>query len=59
MSLQEKTIRILQERLENARLLELAESRSGSGTTAFEDFVKEEGVTVEELEKLSESVEIE
>ncbi|MCD8216835.1 MAG: type II toxin-antitoxin system Phd/YefM family antitoxin [Clostridiales bacterium] len=44
---------------ENIRLLRLAESRDVTKTTTFEDFVKEQGFTMEELEELSESVEIE
>ena len=45
------------EAMENIRLLKLAESRSGSNTTDFEDFIKQEGFSIEELEELSESVE--
>ncbi len=44
---------------ENIRLLRLAEFRDATKTTSFEDFVKEQGFTMEELEELSESVEIE
>lgn len=49
------------EMVENMRLLELAESRNNDvdTTTAFEDFVKEMGFTMKELEELSESVVIE
>lgn len=59
--IQEKADRFerLLEMIENMRLLELAESRSSSSDmTAFEDFVKEAGFTMKELEELSESVEI-
>ena len=47
------------EAMENIRLLKLAESRSGSNTTDLEDFIKQEGFSIEELEELSESVEFE
>lgn len=59
---QEKAARFerLLEMIENMRLLELAESRSSSADmTSFEDFVKEAGFTMKELEELSERVEIE
>lgn len=49
----------LLDKLENIRLLQIAESRSNNSTSSFEDFVKEEGFTMEELEELSESVEFE
>lgn len=47
------------EKMENIRLLKLAESRSDSHMTSFEDFLGEEGFSIEELEKIAESVEIE
>jgi hypothetical protein len=40
-------------------LLQIAEQRTGSQTTAFEDLVAEEGFTMEELKELAESVEFE
>ena len=49
----------LLEKIENIRLLKLAESRSNDNTTSFEEFVKEQGFTLEELDELSESVEFE
>lgn len=49
----------LLEKIENLRLLKLAETRNNSTTTSFEEFVNEEGFSMEELEQLSESVEFE
>lgn len=49
----------LLEKLENIRLLKLAEARTNNPTASFEDFVNEQGFSMEELEKLSESVEFE
>jgi hypothetical protein len=40
-------------------LLQIAEERRGSQTTAFEDFVAEEGLTMEELKEHAKSVELE
>lgn len=54
-----KKLENLLDKLENIRLLQIAENRSNSSTSSFEDFVKEEGFTMEELEGLSESVEFE
>ena len=58
---QEKAARLeaLLEKIENIRLLKLAESRADDNTTSFESFVNEQGLTMEELEDLSESVELE
>ena len=47
------------EAIENARLLSLAKERENSETMPFEDFVEEEGFSLEEIEELSEKVEIE
>ena len=47
------------EKIENMRLLKLAESRVDNNTTSFEEFVSEQGFSMEELEELSESVEFE
>ena len=47
------------EAIENMRLLKLAQSRSLDDTTSFESFITEEGFSIEELEQLAESVEIE
>lgn len=47
------------EKIENIRLLKLAERRANSDTTSFEKFVNEQGFSMEELEELSESVEFE
>lgn len=49
----------LLEKIENVRLLKLAESRVDDDTISFESFVNEQGYSMEELEKLSESVEFE
>lgn len=49
----------LLERIDNIRLLKLAESRKDDNSSPFEDFVKEQGFSMEELEALSESVEFE
>ena len=58
---QEKVAKLeaLLEKIENMRLLKLAESRVNDNTSSFESFVNEQGYTMEELEELSESVEIE
>ena len=47
------------ERVENMRLLKLAESRVGGASVTFEDFVAEEGFSMEELTMLAECVEFE
>ena len=47
------------EAIENMRLLKLAQSRSLDDTTSFESFITEEGFSIEELEQLAESLEIE
>lgn len=47
------------EKIENIRLLKLAESRANDNTSSFEAFVNEQGFSIEELEEISESVEIE
>ena len=47
------------EAIETIRLLKLAQSRSLDDTTSFESFITEEGFSMEELEQLAESVEIE
>ena len=47
------------EAIENMCLLKLAQSRSLDDTTSFESFITEEGFSIEELEQLAESVEIE
>ena len=58
---QEKIARLetLLEKIENIRLLKLAESRADNNTTSFEEFVNEQGFSMEELEELSEGVEFE
>jgi prevent-host-death family protein len=53
-----KTEQLL-EKIENIRLLNLAEKRTESHTTSFESFVAEEGFSMEELKELAESVEFE
>lgn len=47
------------EKIENIRLLKLAERRANNDTVSFEKFVNEQGFSMEELEELSESVEFE
>lgn len=47
------------EKIENIRLLKLAESRANDHTSSFEAFVNEQGFSMEELEEISESVELE
>ncbi len=49
----------LLEKIENIRLLKLAESRADNNTSSFETFVKDQGFSMEELEEISESVEFE
>ncbi len=46
-------------KIEDMRLARLAEKRKDSPTSPFEELVKEEGLTMEELEALAESVELE
>jgi prevent-host-death family protein len=53
-----KTEQLL-EKIENIRLLNLAEKRAESHTTSFEDFVAEKGFSMEDLKELAESVEFE
>lgn len=59
--IQEKVVMLerMLEKIENIRLLKLAESRRNDNTTSFESFVNEQGYSMEELEELSESVEFE
>ena len=47
------------EAVENMRLLKLAESRSTTETISFEDLVAQEGFTIEEIDELAESIELE
>lgn len=58
---QEKVAKLeaILEKIENIRLLKLAESRANDNTSSFETFVNDQGFSMEELEELSESVEIE
>lgn len=49
----------LLEKIENIRLLKLAENRANDNTSSFESFVQEQGFSMEELEEVSESVEFE
>lgn len=46
-------------KIENIRLLKLAESRVNDNSTSFEEFVNEQGFSMDELAELSESVEFE
>lgn len=59
--IQEKVSKLeeLLEKIENIRLLELAEQRTNDRTSSFEEFVREQGYSMEELQKLSENVEFE
>ena len=58
---QEKLARLekILERIEDIRLQKLAESRLDNDTFSFENLVAEEGYSMEELEELAESVELE
>ena len=58
---QEKLAKLesLLQRIENIRLLKIAESRANDNTTEFEDFIKEQGFTMKELAELADSVEFE
>lgn len=47
------------EDVENVRLLELAQSRKNQHTTSLNDFITEEGFSLEQIKILSESVGIE
>lgn len=49
----------IMELIENHRLLSLAESRTESNVVDFEELVKEEGLSMEELQTLAETVEFE
>lgn len=59
--IQEKSAQLeeLLEKIENIRLLKLAESREDHNTSSFEKFVKDQEFSIEELEEISESVEVE
>lgn len=59
--IQEKSAQLeeLLEKIENIRLLKLTESREDHNTSSFEKFVKDQGFSIEELEEISESVEVE
>ena len=45
--------------MEDVRLLCIAEQRDDTKVMDFEDFVKQEGFSMEELKKLAESIELE
>ena len=45
--------------IENMRLLKIAESRAPYGATSLEELVVEEGLSMEELEELAKTVELE
>lgn len=47
------------EKVEEIRLMRLAENRIHSKTSSFVEFVEEQGFSIEELEALAEEVEIE
>lgn len=49
----------IMEMVENIKLLRIAESRMNDHSTPLEEFIKEEGFSIEEIEKLTESVEFE
>ena len=54
-----KRLEALSEKIENMRMLKLAEGRLNDKTTSFEDFIKTEGFSEEELKALAESVDFE
>lgn len=58
---QEKILKLekILEKVENMRLLKLAESRINDDTSSFEEFVEEQGFLMGELEELAEYMEIE
>lgn len=58
---QEKVAKLekLLDAIESIRLLEMAENRDINNSIPFESLVAEEGFTMDELEKLAESVELE
>ena len=58
---QEKVAKLeaLLEKIENIRLLKLAESRVNDNSTSFEEFVNEQGFSMDDLAERSESVEFE
>jgi len=60
-AIQEKVIKLenILDAVENIRLRQMAESRKNNNTIPFESFVIEEGFTLEELEEVAESVELE
>ena len=47
------------ESVDNMRLLMLAERRSTTETISFEDFVTQEGFSMDEIDELTESIELE
>lgn len=47
------------DKIENIRLLKLAERRADSKAGSFEEFVSEQGFSMDELEEMAESVEFE
>ena len=47
------------DKIENIRLLKLAERRADSKVGSFEEFVSEQGFSMDELEEMAESVEFE
>ena len=49
----------LMESVEDVLLLSKAEHRKNNGATDFSDFVREQGYSIDEIEELAESVEIE
>ena len=49
----------LLERINDAYLLKLAQERDSSEMTDFDDFIEEQGYSMDEIDKLVESVEIE
>lgn len=49
----------LLEKINDIHLLQVAKEREGSNTSSFDDFVREQGYSLDEIARLSESVEIE
>ena len=54
-----ETQKKLLEKIEDMRLLKRAEERENSNTSSFAEFVAEQGYSMEDIDKLAESVEIE
>lgn len=60
-NIQEKIARFenFLEKIEEIQLLKTAETRDTNSSIPFDDFIKSEGISIKDIEKLVESVEIE